>query len=255
MGPKHRQSPPLLILLMLLLYSGCQAQDRTFKQEQRRYSRVRTAYADKAATVKKYLTDANITGSYQLLLMAFKQEQQLEVWAKGSHQQQYTLMHTYKFCASSGQLGPKRRQGDYQIPEGYYTIDRFNPYSSFYLSLAINYPNQSDRLLTDAKNPGGDIFLHGACATIGCIPITDPCIKEVYIMAIEARNAGQKNIPFWIYPAKLTQANMQALQQQYGSQPTLTEFWKNLKPGYDHFTTHHIVPQINIDNKGRYQFR
>jgi murein L,D-transpeptidase YafK len=41
------------------------------------------------------------------------------------------------------------------------------------------------------KNPGGDIFLHGNCVTIGCLPITDEGIKEVYWLAVLARTTGQ----------------------------------------------------------------
>ncbi len=242
------------LVLMYLLPHTSLAQTRTFKQEQRRYSRVRTAYTEKEATVKAYLTNAGITSSYQLLIIAFKQEQQVEVWAKGRQQAQFTLVHTYEFCTTSGILGPKRREGDYQIPEGYYHIDRFNPYSSFYLSLGINYPNKSDKLLTEAARPGGDIFLHGACVTIGCIPITDQYIKEVYVMATEARNAGQQKIPFWIFPARLTSQNMAQLKQQYSQQPTLPNFWQNLQPGYTHFTTHHTLPNITINNQGQYVF-
>ena len=65
------------------------------------------------------------------------------------------------------------------MPEGFYELDWFNPQSNFFLSLHINYPNASDRILGSRKNPGGDIFLHGSCASIGCIPITDDGIKEV----------------------------------------------------------------------------
>jgi len=47
---------------------------------------------------------------------------------------------------ASGKLGPKRQQGDMQIPEGFYHISGFNPASNFYLSLRINYPNPSGAL-------------------------------------------------------------------------------------------------------------
>ncbi len=48
----------------------------------------------------------------------------------------------------AGTLGPKTNAGsDYQVPEGFYYINEFNPKSSFHLSLGLNYPNASDRIL------------------------------------------------------------------------------------------------------------
>jgi len=62
---------------------------------------------------------------------------------------------------------------DEQVPEG------FNPQSNFQLSLHVSYPNAADRI-SGSKQNLGDIFLDGNCVTIGCIPITDDEIKEVY---------------------------------------------------------------------------
>jgi murein L,D-transpeptidase YafK len=109
------------------------------------------------------------------------------VGKKNTSDQEFLHIKTYTVCATSGLIGPKRMQGDLQIPEGFYYIDRFNPYSNFYLSLGINYPNTSDRILGDKNNLGGDIFIHGDCVTIGCLPITDSEIKELYIFCVEAK--------------------------------------------------------------------
>ncbi|MBC7451384.1 MAG: hypothetical protein H7259_07840, partial [Cytophagales bacterium] len=65
-------------------------------------------------------------------------------WAKGKTSTQFTLTKTYSICSASGTSGPKRKQGDNQVPEGVYYIDRFNPASNFHLSLGLNYPNTSD---------------------------------------------------------------------------------------------------------------
>src|SRR5690606_11025729 len=100
--------------------------------------------------------------------------------------EKFTLVKTYPVCSSSGLPGPKRKKGDRQTPEGFYHIDRFNPQSAFHLSLGINYPNSSDKILGHS-DPGGDIFIHGSCVTIGCVPLTDDLIKEVYVLAVEAK--------------------------------------------------------------------
>ncbi len=65
-----------------------------------------------------------------------------------------SLFKTYKVCALAGTLGPKRMEGDYQVPEGFYYINEFNPQSNYYLSLGINYPNESDKVSKRFIRPG-----------------------------------------------------------------------------------------------------
>ena len=57
--------------------------------------------------------------------------------------------------------------------------------------MGINYPNESDKILGEKGNLGGDIFIHGSNVTVGCMPMTDEVIREIYILNIEAKNAGQ----------------------------------------------------------------
>ena len=47
------------------------------------------------------------------------------------------------------------------------------PTASYYLSLGINYPNVSDKILSDSLRPGSAIYIHGSCVTVGCIPDND----------------------------------------------------------------------------------
>jgi murein L,D-transpeptidase YafK len=158
----------------------------------------------------------------------------------------------YPFCNSSGALGPKRRQGDGQIPEGFYHIDRFNPLSNFHLSLGINYPNQADRIRGGSGDLGGDIFIHGGCVTIGCVPITDELIKEVYLIAVEAKTAGQGRIPVHIFPARMGAKGMRQLEGAASGNQELLDFWRNLKSGYDSFEQNRRLPSVTVDRQGRY---
>ncbi|MDR0660921.1 MAG: L,D-transpeptidase family protein [Prevotellaceae bacterium] len=177
-----------MIAILLLNFTFVAAQS-SFKERQKKYPRVRQAYADKEKVAEKSLADNGIKAStLQPHLRTFKQEKELQVWAKNKNDEKYTLIKTYKFRSLSGALGTRRKQGDRQVPEGFYRIDRFNPYSNFYLSLGISYPNKSDQVLGVKGKPGGDIFIHGDCATIGCIPITDDKIKELYVYCVEAKN-------------------------------------------------------------------
>jgi hypothetical protein len=119
--------PKLFCLLILVIIFLEAPMGADFKKEQLRYSRVRAAYKSKGEWLKGELARCGISSSgIHIYLRAFKLDRQLEVWVKGSNQQKYLLLTTYPFCASSGVLGPKRRQGDLQIPEGFYHIDRFN---------------------------------------------------------------------------------------------------------------------------------
>ena len=118
---------------------------QSFKATQKRYPRVRQAYAEKYNAIEMLLAEESLNSSgLRIYLRAFKTERKLEVWAKNSSDTIYKLLKQYDICNTSGNVGPKRRRGDLQIPEGFYHIDRFNPYSNFYLSLGLNYPNSSD---------------------------------------------------------------------------------------------------------------
>lgn len=186
--------------------------------------------------------------SLNIFIWAFKQDKILEVWGKNISDNKYQLVITYDVCKSSGELGSKHREGDYQVPEGGYYIDRMNPKSSYHLSLGLNYPNASDKILSDKDEPGSDIFIHGACVTVGCLPMTDDKIKEIYLFAEFAKRSGQEKIPVHIFPFHLTDENISKGNPQH------QDFWRNLKDGYDYFEMNHLIPNIKVNNQGRYLF-
>lgn len=236
----------LLILLTML-------QQLSFKEKQLQYSRVANSYREKEITVKNYFHNKNLKyQGYHLFIRAFKTERKVEVWIRESNTTTYTLLTEYDFCSTSGTLGPKREEGDLQIPEGVYHINHFNPQSNFYLSLGINYPNKSDLVLSDRRSPGSAIYIHGNCVTVGCIPITDDKIKELYILAVEARNNGQEKIPVHIFPAKLTDEKLNSLEQQYNDNQQLTRFWRSLQPVFKEFETKKTIPAVKVSQAGEY---
>jgi len=205
---------------------------QTFIKDQLRYERVRQAKADKETLLQKEFETCGL--SYppkNIFFRIFKHETQLELWVKEG--EQYELFKTYPFCYASGKLGPKRQQGDLQVPEGVYYIDRFNPFSNFYLSLGINYPTQTDRKLAKANDPGGDIFIHGDCVSIGCVAITDDLIKEVYWLAALAKSSGQQKIPVHLFPFQLNHTfKWLRFKLQY---PQHQNFWKDLLASFEYF--------------------
>jgi len=242
----------ILIVLIIILTSAFVVQD-DFLSAQKKYEHVREAYQKKASLISSSLSKVNISSKeLQVILVAFKEDKLLEVFAKNKVDALYKKINTYTICEQSGQLGPKRKQGDNQVPEGFYHIDRFNPASFYYLSLGINYPNASDRKKSKAAQLGGDIFIHGSCVTIGCLPMTDDKIQEIYLYAIQARQNGQIKIPVYIFPYKMTSENMEKYALQYKNNPSLLSFWEMLKKGYDKFDKEHKALVFSITETGDY---
>ena len=242
----------IAILLLILLNVPVHAQ--SFKSTQQKAARVKSAYAEKWETLKAELLKENFDpASFDLFIRIMKKEKLVEVWLKEKKEHKYRLFKTYEICYYSGELGPKRQQGDGQVPEGFYSVEAFNPYSSYHLSLRVSYPNQSDRII-GKSNLGGDIMIHGNCVSIGCVPITDTYIKELYVLAVEARNSGQGIIPIHIFPGRMDEKGMASLKKEYSADTKLISFWTNLKPGFDCFEQKGILPRISVDRAGAYMF-
>ncbi|WP_342381576.1 L,D-transpeptidase family protein [Myxococcus stipitatus] len=192
----------------------------------------------------------------QLYVRAFKHERELEVWA-GPKDGPLVKVRTYPFCAASGELGPKRRQGDLQVPEGFYTLDLFNPWSNYHLSIRVSYPNAADRHHQKPGVPlGGDIFVHGDCVSIGCIAIQDGPIEELYLMALDTRARTKRDAPIHIFPRRLDAAGMAALEKEAGSDAERLALWKSLQPAYTLFEESPRVPRTSINARtGAYEVK
>ena len=238
------------VFFSALLFVSIHLSAQTFKATQQKAARVKAAYSEKWEGLKTELKKKGMNENFELFLRVFKENKIVEVWLKSTGEKEYKLFKTYNICASSGELGPKRKQGDGQVPEGFYNIAVFNPYSSYYLSLGVSYPNASDKIIGKG-NLGGDIMIHGNCVTIGCMPLTDTYIKEVYVLAVEARNNGQQTIQVHIFPTKMDEKGMDYLEEVNSSQ---LDFWKNLKTGYDYFEQKKQLPKVSVDKTGKYLF-
>lgn len=186
-------------------------------------------------------------------IRSFKYDSQLEVWVKNTSKEKYKLFKTYKVCMQSGTMGPKRLQGDYQVPEGFYYINEFNPHSAYHLSLGLNYPNASDRILSDSLRPGGAIYIHGSCVSVGCIPVTDDEIEELYIISSYAKANGEDFIPVHVFPFRYNQRkSIEYFKTIVKNNPSLQKFAMELKDAFDKFEETKQVPLIIIDSKGDY---
>lgn len=242
----------IFISIIFILINACQDVKNKMLHNG---DRVAVAYEEKETMLQNLFAEKSVNwADFQLFFRIFKQEEELQIWAKSADNEHFTLIKTYPFCTNSGKLGPKRKEGDYQIPEGFYKINRFNPKSSFYLSLGVNYPNESDLILSDKTAPGSDIFIHGACVSVGCVSITDNKIKEVYLLANEAKKHGQNTIEVHYFPMKF---NNNAIEKTIAKNPQFKQyesFWNDLKVGYDFFEKEKKLPKVNIDKNGKYIF-
>ena len=142
-------------------------------------------------------------GSDRARLEIDKSERQLRLYVGDR------LEETYPVGLGFAPIGAKERQGDGATPEGRYSICVKNPYSRYYLSVGLDYPNDADadralgagiisrdqhtrisRALEGGACPpwntdlGGEIFIHGrgssADWTLGCVALDDPAMKRLF---------------------------------------------------------------------------
>jgi murein L,D-transpeptidase YafK len=226
----------------------------SFIDLQKTFARPADALSRKEDTLQKQFKEKGLVWPAKYLYFrSFKYDSQLEVWVKNEVTEPYKLFKSYRVCALAGTMGPKRMEGDYQVPEGFYFINEFNPRSTYHLSLGINYPNESDKKLSDSIQPGGSIFIHGSCVTVGCIPLTDDKIEEVYILAAHGRASGQDFIPVHIFPIKFDVKRSAAyLSNIIKDDPSLKKFVAKLEDAYDYFDRYKQLPVVMIDEEGEY---
>ena len=172
----------------------------------------------------------------------FKQSRELELYIHGPGG--FERYRTYPICDMSGTLGPKRFEGDYQAPEGFYTVaaDRLHPHSDFHLAFNLGYPNAFDRA---QDRTGSNIMIHGGCASNGCFAMTDYYMEQIYLLAEAALQAGQREIGVEIYPFRMTEANLAA-----HASSRWIDFWRSLKPAHDYFIAAGIPAPVEAGTMG-----
>lgn len=244
----------LLAVLLAAALPPPHAAAQTFRDRQLRNARVRRAYAEALPGWRASFDSCGVRyPPRRLLIRILKSEALLELWAAGTAADSLRLVRRFPVCSSSGSCGPKRGEGDGQVPEGYYEIAEFNPASAFHLSLKLSYPNASDRLLGRRGALGGDIYIHGSCVTIGCIPILDEGIRALYVACVDARSAGLRSIPVHVFPWRMDRPDADRLIRDCEGERHRA-FWNNLAEGYRLFERTRRVPRVTVDRDGRYLF-
>ena len=180
----------------------------------------------------------------QLMFRAFKDEKTLEIWGANSSKSTLRLIKKYPILAASGTLGPKKKYGDYQVPEGWYHINTFNPNSSYHLSLGLNYPTAVERDLARPNDPGGDIYIHGYNRSAGCLAMGDPAIEEIYTIARGATN----RVYVFILPSRTNPGSNVATAPN-------ALYYAQLYKLNSHIEKTQRVPQVTIDRRGFYHIK
>jgi murein L,D-transpeptidase YafK len=119
-----------------------------------------------------------------LTMLCLKTEKVLELFCPdGNGNLQYLC--TYPILATSGTVGPKLKEGDKQMPEGFYRIREFEPNSSYHVALRLDYPSAFDRekgKQDGREDLGSDIMIHGKDCSIGCLAMGDPASEDLFVL-------------------------------------------------------------------------
>ncbi|WP_246732844.1 murein L,D-transpeptidase family protein [Methylobacterium sp. BTF04] len=204
------------------------------------------AFAPIPAATLALMQARGTTAQAPVLFRAYKKESEIEVWKRAASGR-FVHVKTFPICRWSGQLGPKRKTGDRQTPEGFYTVPQrqMNPNSSYYLSFDVGYPNAYDRA---HGSTGSAVMVHGVCSSMGCFAMTDAVVGEIYAIARDAFGGGQTAFQFQSYPFRMTALNM----ARHRTDPNI-DFWRQLKAGSDRFEALGEEPVVTVAD-GRYAF-
>jgi murein L,D-transpeptidase YafK len=178
-----------------------------------------------------------------VFMRIFKREFELELWMKrGDRFQRFAV---YPICRWSGGLGPKLAEGDWQAPEGFYTVDAkaLNPTSRWHRAFNLGFPNAFDRA---HQRTGSYLMVHGGCGSIGCFAMTNAVIDEIWQLVSAALKQGQPRFHVHIFPFRMTEENLARR-----SHARWVTFWRDLKSGYDAFEASQLPPKITVC-EGRY---
>ena len=225
----------LLASLLLLLLTAC---SHTVPDQPRSSYRSTTP---QSAWMISRTNAAGVAVNAPVLLRIFKDEHVLELWKQRGDS--FVQVATFEICKYSGELGPKKREGDRQAPEGFYEIKPYqmNPGSREWLSFDTGYPNEFDRY---HRRYGSALMVHGGCSSIGCYAIKDGPMQDLYAVMRDAFAAGQSSIQLQIYPKR-----MGFLSNLSGEH---SDFWQQLKAGYQKFEQTRQPLNVQVIN-GRYQ--
>jgi hypothetical protein len=167
-----------------------------------------------------------------LAYLAFKDARRLEVYARNTDTEPWRFVTEYAVLAASGSPGPKLRQGDRQVPEGFYRAALLNPNSRFHLSIGLDYPNELDCAIAQQEGRaslGGDIMIHGNEVSIGCLAMGDSAAEDLFILAALA---GREHLRVIIAPTDFRVRPVSAVREERAWVQRLYEGIRDSLVGY-----------------------
>ena len=184
----------------------------------------------------------NMPRTSPIMMRIFKEEGVLEVW-KAKADNRFDVIASYQICAWSGILGPKKKEGDRQAPEGFYNLTpaHLNPNSKYFLAINTGFPNRYDPA---NGRTGSILMIHGACSSSGCYWMTDEQDLEIYAFARDAFKGGQTSVQLQAFPFRMTAENMARHRNSEHY-----DFWRMLKTGYENFEVTKRPPEVNVCEK------
>jgi hypothetical protein len=144
----------------------------------------------------------------KLVFLGLKEEKRLEIYAQDAGK--WKFIRALPILRASGRIGPKLREGDFQVPEGFYEIESFNPNSAYHLTLRVSYPSKSDREIAAREgrdNLGGNIMIHGSDRSIGCLAMGDEAAEDLFVLAAKS---GRSNVEIVLAPLDFRVAKLPA---------------------------------------------
>lgn len=172
------------------LHGGFSVQERVDQFEPAVRARLAAAFAHAAVT---YPPQA-------ITFVVFKDTRLLELYARSAADAPWVYVKTVPVLGMSGELGPKLREGDLQVPEGIYAAEFLNPNSRFHVAIRVSYPNALDRAMAaqeGRQHLGGDIMIHGTSHSIGCVAVGNAAAEELFVLAARV---GKEHVRILISP-------------------------------------------------------
>lgn len=229
-----------LLFCSVLTFAACFAASNGFSADLPSTPKSETVLAKTKPKIQQELQDKGFAVGQPIFVRILKIPGILELWMNKGRG--FELFKSYKVCNYSGFPGPKVNEGDWQSPEGFYSVsaNQLNPNSQYHLAFDVGYPNELD---VAKHRTGGLIMVHGNCQSVGCFAMTDGRIEEIYLLAHEALAKGQEKFAVHIFPFAMTPKNM----KKFAASPWI-KFWESLEPGFAAFEQSKQVPEVAVQN-------
>ena len=154
----------------------------------------------------------------------YKRSYEFELWA-GNTPETAVAIARFPICSMDFVPGPKLQQGDERTPEGRYHLTALGHSKNWWMWIdpfhiedegkvgsghsyyyCTEYPNETDKQRSRSigiRNPGNAICLHGNCASLGCVSLTNDIFTTVFALLYGHDEKKYGPIELNIFPFRL----------------------------------------------------